>query len=85
MPLKDMPGVPEAVKGMTIREFIGAHPEYHLPEEQLSRIFRSLDQKIGKLIPDLVIQNEAQIIVWDLTAKSGRNTAPRLFFLKGTE
>ena len=61
VPLKDFPGVAEAVKGMTIREFIAAHPEYYLPEEQLSQIFRSLDQKIGNLRPDLVIQNEAPV------------------------
>lgn len=83
VPLKDMPSVPEAVKGMTIREFIAANPEYHLPEEQLSRIFRSLDQKIRDLRPDLVIQNEAQIIVWDLTAQSSaEHFAKTLFYSK---
>lgn len=83
VPLRNIPGVPEAVKSMTIREFIAAHPEFHLPEKQLGQIFRSLDQKIGDLRPDLVIQNEAQIIVWDLTAKSSaEHFAKTLFYSK---
>ena len=83
VPMRSSAVVPEAVKSMTIREFIAAHPEHHLPEKELGQIFRSLDQKIGGLKPDLVIHNEHQSIVWDLTSKlSDAHLAKTYFYSK---
>ncbi len=72
-PIKNMPGVPEAIKNMTIREYIQQHWLLAEYEKELANIFsglnKKLDTKIGNLKPDMIIQNEAHIVVWDLTSQ----------------
>lgn len=62
--------VSQRIRNMTIRQFLQETPVLGIYESELSSIFRSLDQRIGNLRPDLVIRTQNQLIVWDLTARS---------------
>jgi hypothetical protein len=67
--IDDFAHVPQRVKDMTIREFIQRTPALVEYEDLLERIFRSLDSRVGDKIPDLVIRNQGNLVIWDLTAR----------------
>lgn len=79
--IDDFAHVPQRVKDMTIREFVRQAPELAVYEDELGRIFRSLDSRVGDKVPDLVIRGQNQTIVWDLTARSTtEHLAKTLFY-----